>query len=397
MQRQFQGARTMKLLYACAAALIIAGCSGSGSAPALTPLPSTLQPASRSVQHAVGLGKILSSNSGQIFGFDIDRNGNDGALATAGSVETFDQDSGAILKTFPKSPPNGTSYNFDAIVTGDIGLVTRDVMPKGSIFAKRFYNLIDPVKGGFTGKWTPPVKDIEVEAAGPNQTIGMTAIFAIELTKHDIPDLFESNVAKNEFGKVFHLDPRTFSLGNLPQLAQDTATDEAVIATSPDGGRVQGAAPINVLVNLKTGKQTQFPGLNNGEFGAGFVNGLAVDSTTGVAATTTELNAQVEFYDLAKQTGTAAQLPCTGDTSQSNSGAGIANDPVNGLFLVTDPSYCSGKQGSAIVVYDEKGNLVETITGFKFALGEPAPVINPSKRMGWTFGPGFNQLQQFFY
>jgi hypothetical protein len=397
MQRQFQGARTMKLLYACAAALIIAGCSGSGSAPALTPLQSTLQPASRSVQHAVGLGKILSSNSGQIFGFDIDRNGNDGALATAGSVETFDQDSGAILKTFPKSPPNGTSYNFDAIVTGDIGLVTRDVMPKGSIFAKRFYNLIDPVKGGFTGKWTPPVKDIEVEAAGPNQTIGMTAIFAIELTKHDIPDLFESNVAKNEFGKVFHLDPRTFSLGNLPQLAQDTATDEAVIATSPDGGRVQGAAPINVLVNLKTGKQTQFPGLNNGEFGAGFVNGLAVDSTTGVAATTTELNAQVEFYDLAKQTGTAAQLPCTGDTSQSNSGAGIANDPVNGLFLVTDPSYCSGKQGSAIVVYDEKGNLVETITGFKFALGEPAPVINPSKRMGWTFGPGFNQLQQFFY
>jgi hypothetical protein len=397
MQRQFQGARTMKLLYAGAAALIIAGCSGSGSAPALTPLQSTLQPASRSVQHAVGLGKILSSNSGQIFGFDIDRNGNDGALATAGSVETFDQDSGAILKTFPKSPPNGTSYNFDAIVTGDIGLVTRDVMPKGSIFAKRFYNLIDPVKGGFTGKWTPPVKDIEVAAAGPNQTIGMTAIFAIELKQHDIPDLFESNVAKNEFGKVFHLDPRTFSLGNLPQLAQDTATDEAVIATSPDGGRVQGAAPINVLVNLKTGKQTQFPGLNNGEFGAGFVNGLAVDSTTGVAATTTELNAQVEFYDLAKQTGTAAQLPCTGDTSQSNSGAGIANDPVNGLFLVTDPSYCSGKQGSAIVVYDEKGNLVETITGFKFALGEPAPVINPSKRMGWTFGPEFNQLQQFFY
>jgi hypothetical protein len=383
----------MKLLYACAAALIIAGCSGGASAPALTPLQST----SRSVQHAVGLGKILSSNGGQIFGFDIDRNGNDGALATAGSVETFDQDSGAILKTFPKSPPNGTSYNFDAIVTGDIGLVTRDVMPKGSIFAKRFYNLIDPVKGGFTGKWTPPVKDIEVEAAGPNQTIGMTAIFAIELKQHDIPDLFESNVAKNEFGKVFHLDPRTFSLGNLPQLAQDTATDEAVIATSPDGGRVQGAAPINVLVNLKTGKQTQFPGLNNGEFGAGFVNGLAVDSTTGVAATTTELNAQVEFYDLAKQTGTAAQLPCTGDTSQSNSGAGIANDPVNGLFLVTDPSYCSGKQGSAIVVYDEKGNLVETITGFKFALGEPAPVINPSKRMGWTFGPEFNQLQQFFY
>jgi hypothetical protein len=348
-------------------------------------------------RNAVGLGKILSSNGGQIFGFDIDRSGNDGALATSTNVETFDQDSGAILKTFPKSPPGGTSYDFDAIVTGDVGLVTRDVTPKGSPFAKRFYDLMDPVKGGFIGKWTPPVKDVEVEAAGPNQTTGMTAIFAIELKKNDTPVLFESSLAKNEFGKVFHLDRRTFGVGNLPQVAQDTTTNEAVVATSPDGGRVQGAAPINVLVDLKTGKQTQFTGLNNGEFGAGFVNGLAVDSGTGVAATTTELNAQVEFYDLAHQTGLAAQLPCTGDTSQGNSGAGIANDPVNGLFLVTDPSYGCGSQGSAIVVYDEKGNLVETITGFKFALGEPAPAINPSKRMGWAFGPGFNQLQQFFY
>jgi hypothetical protein len=397
MQSQSQGARTTKLLYTCAAALIVASCSGGVSAPPLTPLRSTSQTASRLARNAVGLGEILSSDDGQIFGFDIDRNGSDGALATSTNVETFDQNSGAILKTFPKSPPSGTSYNFDAIVTGDVGLVTREVTPKGSPFAKRFYDLMDPVKGGFIGKWTPPVKDIEVEAAGPNQTTGMTAIFAIELKKNDIPDLFESNVAKNEFGKVFHLNPRTFGVGNLPQVAQDTAINEAVIATSPDGGKVQGAAPINVLVDLKTGKQTQFTGLNNGEFGAGFVNGLAVDSSTGIAATTTELNAQVEFYNLAQQTGVAAQLPCTGDTSQGNSGAGIANDPVNGLFLVTDPSYCSGSQGSAIVVYDEKGDLVETITGFKFALGEPAPAINPSKRMGWAFGPGFNQLQQFFY
>jgi hypothetical protein len=338
VQNQSQATRTTKLLYAGAVALIIAGCSSGAPAPPLTPLRSTSQPASRPARQSVGLGKILSSNGGQIFGFDIDRSSNDGALATSSNVETFDQDSGAILKTFPKSPPSGTSYGFDAIVTADVGLVTREVMPKGSPFAKRFYDLMDPVKGEFTGKWTPPVKDIEVEAAGPNQTTGTTAIFAIELKKHDIPVLFESNVAKNEFGKVFHLDPRTFGVGNLPQVAQDAATNEAVIATSPDGGRVQGAAPLNVLVNLETGKQTQFTGLNNGEFGAGFVNGLAVDSSTGIASTTTELNAQVEFYDLAQQTGVAAQLPCTGDTSQGNSGAGIANDPVNGLFLVTDPS-----------------------------------------------------------
>jgi hypothetical protein len=249
----------------------------------------------------------------------------------------------------------------------------------------------------FTGKWTPPVKDIQVEAAGPNQTVAMTAIFAIELKNNDVPDLFASNIAKNTFGKIFHLDPSTFSLNDGPQVVQDTATNQAVIALSPDGGRVGGEAPINVLVNLQTGKQTQFNGLNNGPFGSGFVNGLAVDSTTGMAATTTELNAQVEFYNLKKQTATFAQLPCTGPSSQIISGAGIANDSVNGLFLVTDPTYCNGSQGSALVVYDEKGNLVETITGFKFAIGEPPPVINPSKRMGWAFGPQFSQLQQFFY
>jgi hypothetical protein len=383
----------MRVLCVSAVALIAAGCGGGAGAPPLAPSHSAPQ----SVRHAVGLGQILTSKGGQIFGFDIDRNGNDGALATSVNVETFDQDSGTILKTFPKSPPSGTSYSFDAIVTGDIGLVTRYVTPKGSLYAKRFYNLMDPVKGRFTGKWTPPVKDIQVEAAGPNQTTGMTAMFAIELKASDEPILFESNVAKNTFGKVFRLDASSFSLGDTPQVGQDTATNQAVIATSPDGGRVGGAAPINVVVDLKNGKQKQWTGFNNGYFGAGFVNGMAVDSKTGIFATDTELNAQVEFYNIANQTGTFAQLPCTGDTSQGNSGSGIANDPVNGLFLVTDQNYCSGSQGSAIVVYDEGGNLVETITGFKFSIGEPAPVINPSKRMGWTFGPGFSQLQQFFY
>ena len=140
--------------------------------------------------------------------------------------------------------------------------------------------------------------------------------------------------------------------------------------------------PINVLVNLKTGKQKQFSGLNNGPYGSGFVNGLAVDSATGIAATTTELNAQVEFYDLDKRTGVSAQLPCTGDTSQDNSGCGHRQRSVNGLFLVTDPNYCSGSQGSAIVVYDESGKLVETITGFKFSIGEPAPVDQPIRAHG---------------
>lgn len=383
-------------LRACAVAVVLAGCS-SGASAGLTPV----QFVGALAKHGVGLGKIVQTkNQTQIYGFDINQNGTDGVLATATDVETFDQNSAKITGTFPKKLPPGTSYQVDAIFAGDVALVTRFVVPKGKIYAKRFYDVMNPVTAKkFTGSWTPPMKDIDVLQAGVNQSTNTGALFAIELKKQDRPDIVVSNVAANTVSKVIHLDPNLFGGGNIPQFAQDTATNQAVIALSPDGGKVGGSAPINAIVDLKTGKQTQFGGYNNGPFGAGYVNGLAVDSSTGVAATTTELNAQVEFYDLARKGGiTAAQLPCTGDASQSNSGAGIASDPVHGLFLVTDPFYCNGNQGGAIVVYDEKGNNVETITGFKLAIGEPAPVVNPTTRTGFAFGgPNFSQLQEFFY
>jgi hypothetical protein len=380
---------------------LLAGCGGGASAPPLTPSSSLAAQSGHVSPHTVGLGAVLSSKiGGQIYGFGIDQNGSDGILATASDVETFDSVSGKIRKSFPKKVSSRISYSADGIFSGDVGLITRYVMPKGSIFANRFYDVVNPVTANkFTGKWTPPVKDIQVEEAGPNQTAGTTAIFAIELKNQDVPILFGSDIPKNTFGKVFQLNPSSFSLGDQPQVVQDTATNQAVIATSPDGGRVGGEAPINVLVNLKTGKQTQFQGLNEGPVGSGFVNGLAVDSTTGVASTTTELNAQVEFYNLAAQTGTAVQLPCTGASSQLNSGSWVTNDPVNGLFLVADPEYACGS-GSAIVVYNESGGLVETITGFNFDVDQidsGIPVVIPSRRMGWAPGPNANELQQFFY
>ncbi|MFY9883575.1 MAG: hypothetical protein WAK15_02245, partial [Candidatus Cybelea sp.] len=181
----------MKLPHLFAAAAFLAGCSGGASAPPLAASRSlTVSPRQGSPQ-TVGLGKLLTSKVGsQIFGFDINQSGNDGLLATATDVETFDQDTGKIVKSFPKRLPYGTSYSAINISTGDVGLITRYVEPKGSIFAERFYNRMSPVTANkFTGKWTPPIKDIQVEAAGPNQTAKTTAIFAIELKNNDIPDL----------------------------------------------------------------------------------------------------------------------------------------------------------------------------------------------------------------
>ena len=134
-------------LTACAAAAL-AACSGGASAPLLAPVTS-LTPSSSLAAHAkqsVGLGKLLTTkNGGQVFGFDIDRSGRDGVLATAYDVETFDQNSGTITKSFPKKLPPGTSYKVDAIFSGDVALVTRYVVPQGKIYAKRFYDVMNPV------------------------------------------------------------------------------------------------------------------------------------------------------------------------------------------------------------------------------------------------------------
>lgn len=359
---------------------------------------------------AIGLGAVLTSkDGGQIYGFDINRDGDDGVLASAKSegsnylvsVETFNQDTGKVTRSFAKQDGPRDSYAVDGIFAGDVALITHFIVPKGTIFAKRKYLVMNPVSGkAFTGAWTPPVKNIDVLQAGVNQETSTALLFAIELDKRDRPDLIVSDIASNTFTKVIHLDEDLFGGADGPKLAQWTIADKAVIALSPDAGAVGGTAPLTVMIDLSSGQSQQFSGYNLGPFGAGSVDGLAVDPNTGVAATTTELNAQVEFYDLNTKRGIqAVQLPCTGNSDQLNSGSGIAVDPVNHLFLVTETHYCQGNQGSAIVVYDEAGNFVETITGFKFAIGEPPPVINPAKRMGWAFGGpnGFSQLQQFFY
>lgn len=374
---------------------------GSGAQPFGSPLT---QPGK------VGLGKVLTTaDGGQIFGWDINSSGSDGVLTTATttqegylvSVETFDENTGKITKSFAKENGPRDSYLEDGIFANDVALITHFVVPKGTIYAKRRYDVMNPVtQGRFTGTWTPPVRDIDVQEHADNQSTTTSVLYAIELKNNDVPDLVVSDIAA-ETSKVFHLDPNKFGLNDGPQLAQDTGLNRAVIAYSPDSGAVFGQAPINALVNLTNGHMQQFTGYNNGPTHAGFVNGLAVDPMTHVACTTTELNAQVEFYDVAKKSGiVAVQLPGTQAGDQSNSGAAVTNDPLHHLFLVADPDYAP-TGGSAIVVYDEQGNVVEAITGFTFSNRfSVVPLhisVNPSTRTGWVDGPNVNQLQQFFY
>src|SRR3984957_20417929 len=219
------------------------------------------QPALRRT-HAIGLGAVLTTkNGGQDFGFDIDHNGNNGALAAGAGgpeIETFDQDTGKIGKSTGRETQT-RSYAFDGIFMGDTGLVTRFVEPKGSLRATRHYFVMSPVTGGkFSHERTAPIKDLSVLEVAENQTTSTSLLYAIELNNNDVPDLVVSNVAANTFRKVIHLDPNLYSLGNSPQLGQYTAANEAIFATSPDFGAAGGVPPVNTIINLSTGKIRTF-------------------------------------------------------------------------------------------------------------------------------------------
>jgi hypothetical protein len=357
--------------------------------------------------HKVGLGKVLSSaDGGQIFGWDIDQSGTDGVLTTSQdvgesdykvSLETFDENTAKVTKVFGKYSGPKHSYLMDGVFAGGIALITHYITPEGQFYPKRRYDLMDPVSGGqITGRWTPPVKKFDVVQNAENQSTSTSVMYGIDLGHQSRPLLAVADFTDGTTSQI-PLDPDTFGIGHA-QVAQDHATNSAVLASSD--GAVGGPAPLNTVIDLATGDMVRFPGLNGGPFGAGFVNGLAVDSTKGIACTTTELNAQVEFYKLAQHTGKAVQLPGTQAGDQLNSGAAVAVDEVHHLFLVADPVYAP-TGGSAIVVYDTKGNFVEAITGFnfsnRFSVVPIRVAVNPTTRVGWVDGPDIDQLQQFFY
>ncbi len=102
---------------------------------------------------------------------------------------------------------------------------------------------------------------------------------------------------------------------------------------------------------------------------------------------------------MAKETGNRVQLP--NNAGQLEAGAFVANDAVNGLFLIAQPVSSTSPSGSSIQVYNESGTLEESINGFSFSdASSVIPVrisINPTSRSGWVNGPQADQLQGFYY
>ena len=395
-------------------AVILALAPALISTPALAAQPSgdairlyTLQPVGfggRLVVTGFGVGKVLhTADGGQVFGFDVDQNGNDGLLGSArtisgghvvASVETFDQATAQIVKVVVATRTMD-DWVTEGIFGNDVGLVLHEHVVNNHV--TRSFHTLNPVTlNMFTGLWTPPNEsNFLIQQVAVNQTTPTAAVLGYDFSGN--PMVFSSNIAANTFGPVFHLDPNHFGGGDQPQLAEDTVHNLAVLATSPDGGAVGGQEPLIATVNLATGRMKQFNGVIIQPFHSGYVNGLGVDSATHIACTSTELDANVEFYDLVHQTGFAVGLPGA-NGNQLASGEAVLSDPIHKLFLVAQPNGSVGPAGDSVIdIFDEKGNLVKSITGFKAFGVTPGFAVNPAKRIGYIMGPASDALTQFTY
>ncbi len=355
----------------------------------------------------VGPGPVMvhSKFGGQIYGFDIDQNGTEGLLAenksladgnVLAAIETFDQTTGDIISVISKTE---TQDNFLTLgVAGmSVGLTEQEQV-QGGFVVKRVFKTLNPLDSNkINGNWTPPIDSehlIMPTGVSRNQGEPNVAVFAYDNSGNFIPDVFESNVGKNTFGPVVPITDSLNFASVPPPIAFDSATKQAILG---GGDGCFDCLPVIGLVNLVTGTFSEFTGT-----GFGFINGIAADSADGIFCTTTEDDANVEFYNLATEQGTNVVLPGSGG-QQFFSGADVEFDSINKLFLVAQPNSSSVSSGSTIYVYSTNGALQETLNGFSFsnAFGLiPAHIaLHPSLRSGYVDGPetSVNALQSFTY
>lgn len=337
---------------------------------------------------------------GQIFGFDIDQNGTEGILSEAqtlsngnvlAAVETFDQKTGKILYVLAKTETQDDFVTLGVVGTS-VGLVEYEHVIR-LLDVQRRFGTINPLSGNIaTGRWTPPIGTTHLlNQVSRNQGTTNNAVFALDNSGNFIPWVFSSNIAANTSGPVVKITD-SFNFGSVPPpMAYNPEKNEAILG---GGDGCFGCRPVIGVVDLTKATFSEFTGI-----GFGFVNGIAVDSADNIAVTTTEDDANVEFYDLSTQQSFTVVLPNSGQ-QQIFSGADVEFDAINKVFFVAQP-VSSSSSGSSIYVYDTKGVLQGTLNGFSFSNASTViPVhiaLHPSTRTGYVDGPLANEIQGFAY
>lgn len=353
---------------------------------------------------AAGNVFVHSKFGGQIFGFDVDQNGQAGILSEAqtlangkvlAAVETFDQKTGNIIKVVTRTQTQDDFVTM-GVVGNSVGLIEHEHVI--SLFnVERTFNVLNPLSANaFTGTWKPPLdKKHIITQVSRSQGSPIAAVWALDLSSNFTPLVFTSNVAANTFSPLIRITDPNFTSGSDPAIAYDSVANQVVLAHSNLASPF--IPPVIGIVDMNNrGVLTTFDGA-----GLGDVNGIAVDPETHIACTTTEIDFSVQFYDLTSHTGFSEVLP--GATNQLQSGTDVQFDPIHKLFLVAQPVSSTASNLSSIQVFDEQGNLKESINGLSFSNTFnviPAHIaINPSKRTGFIDGPdpGVTELQSFTY
>jgi len=388
-------------VYVALIAIFAASCSAGGDngGPVTPLLRSPAQPFAR---RAAGPGlRVTSKFGGQIFGWAIDENGTDGVLTEvtppSGSpftsvVETFDQTTGKITKVVRKQsggPSGGRELFVDAILANDAGLIDDERRHVGRALRDVYY-VMAPVSGKkITGTWTRPsgydflLWDIADEQTNPDTVMAAT-IVAHGISQPPTFEVVVTDVATNELLQTLYA-PKGDGVNYPYFVAEDMTTQHAYVPAANYHSQT-----VFIDYDIKSGHVS-----NNFVAPAfsGPVAGMAIDSATHMMCTTTGSTYSVQMYDLkTKQQTFYGQIPNSGGEGQA--GSSIAADPINHLFIVEQPNSLQG--GSEIYVYDEKGNVLESLTGFAFSPSSGIQIV-ASSRSGFVAARQPNQLQSFTY
>lgn len=389
--------------------LSFAACTGGGS-----PLGSAQAPLPATQRQSTGLGAVVQSRfGGEIFGWDIDQNGGEGFLTETvqegvgllNATETFDQSTGKIVKVVRKERRSNGSVEpvAQAIAGNDVGIVDveTEAFGKGVERDDHFY-VLDPVsKNKITGRSAPPKRVDMVPVYVTDNQASPAELMTAFYFKGRRPGtvLYTYDASRDSWLSRFEFPRRDLFTAQTPAYAAvDSTTNEGVVAYLQRAYYNPRESPTFDVVDATTGKHLRsFQGL-----GYGFVNGMAIDSTTGVLCTTTLGDMDVEFYHLSTGKGKAVTIPVLYGGGALTQGASVAADPIHHLFLVGQRnSTFSPDGGSTVIVYDEKGKLLEYLNGFnflnQFSVVVPRVAVNPATRTGYVDGPNPNEIQGFSY
>jgi hypothetical protein len=375
----------------------------AGSAGALTNgFPDFSRIGAQPLAHrAVGPGVIVSSKfGGPIYGWAINENGTDGFFTEApmdgytliSTIETFDQTTGKITKVVARQRSKSENHELfaDAILANDVGLIDDERALIRKHIRRDTYDVMAPVsRKKITGTWTRPpgvdflLYDIADQQSNPDAVMAGTILDGV-ISKPPTFEVVVTDVAANKILRTLYA-PRGDGV-NFPYfVAEDMTTQHAYVPAANYDSQT-----VFIDYDIQTGHASN-------KFVAppfsGPVNGIAIDSATHVMCTTTMANYSVQMYDLKTKKQTfVGQIPNAGGEGQA--GSSIAADPIDHLFIVEQPNSLKG--GSEIYVYDEKGNVLESLTGFAFGQLSGIQVVATS-RSGYVAGRQANQLESFTY